>query len=480
MYRNLRLLALAGLAGTAQIAGADVFRFVALPDTQIYSENIFPDKDRFPPVTDARGTGQIFGAQTQWVVDNAERLNIRYVGHLGDIIQDGSDPAKAPTQWALAKDAMNKLLDADIPHGTVMGNHDDQHTGPYNQDYLTNFGPQVFAGRDWYTGSSPSGGGNYQLLEHEGQNIGFINFSIDQPQSEIDWANDIIINNRDTLFVLGTHRYMYDYKLFAGRYDEVNVTPLGTFQINNDGPVPGVVNPNFGQQLYEKVVQANDNVLMIHSGHFHSEWLRVADPAAEVQEQAIELLTDYQDARNGGDGWLRLYSIDIDEGTFGWETYSPTLDETRSTLHHFVETIQQAYVQRDQVMALLGFGSDAEYLGWLDTTLKDNPLVPDGFLTMHPDWNAAYFDAYLSDMFNGEVPEGFENILEWENLWLAAFAADPSNPLDFGNGVRSPSGELLINYDAFVTAVPLPGAAWLFAAAIIGTGIVGRRSKQAA
>ncbi|QDU71005.1 metallophosphoesterase [Mucisphaera calidilacus] len=434
-------------------AGAEVFRFVSLPDTQIYSENRFPSMS-FPPITDPAGTATIFSAQTQWIVDNAEAMNIRYVGHLGDIVQNAQDPARAPQEWANAKAAMDKLLDADIPHGTVMGNHDDEEHGEdYNAGYLANFGPQVFAGRSWYTDSSPGGGGNYQLMDHEGQKIGFLNFSIDQPQAEIDWANNIIRSNPDTLFVLGTHRYMYDYKLIAGRYNEENITPLGTFVVKENF-APGVPDGNYGQQMYEKLVVPNDNVFMLHAGHFHSEWMRLSGSFDSVVEETVEILTDYQDARNGGDGWMRIYEIDLESSTFSWKTYSPTLDEYRSTLHHFVETIQQAWIQRDQVKALLGFGSDAEYLGFLEANLKDNPLIPDNFLALHPDWDADYFNAYLADMFNvpngGSIPAGFENILEWENLWMLAFAADPTNPLDFSDGLRSPSGSLAVNYNAFV------------------------------
>jgi hypothetical protein len=467
---RLALLAATMLAGTS--AAAAPFRFVALPDTQVYSENRFPD-GRFPPVTDPAGTGHIFGDQTQWVVDNAAAKNIRYVGHLGDIVQNGDNPALAPAEWALAKAAMDKLLDADIPHGTVMGNHDDQHGPNYMADYLTNFGPQNYAGRDWYTAASPSGGANFVQLEQDGRKVGFLNFSIDQPQDEIDWANGIIKANPDTIFVVGTHRYLYDYKLFAGRYGETNVTPLGTFTLTEGRQLePGF---NTGQELFDEIVAANPNVLMIHAGHFHSEYLQVTG-TTDTRGQVIEILTDYQDARNGGDGWLRLYTLDFDAGTLGWETYSPTLDRQRSTLDHFVETIQQTYTASGAVMQLLGIPDYASYLAWLDANLKDNPLIPNGFLTQHPDWDAAYYNQYLSDMFNGSIPDGFDDIHEWENLWMLAFAADIMNPLDFSDGLRSPSGLLRVDYDAYrATPVPLPMTAPLLAAGLAALLVAARR-----
>ena len=54
------------VAVTVRVAAvqAEVFRFVSLPDTQVYSENRFPDGG-FPPVTDPNGTEHIFGDQTQ-------------------------------------------------------------------------------------------------------------------------------------------------------------------------------------------------------------------------------------------------------------------------------------------------------------------------------------------------------------------------------------------------------------------------------
>ena len=114
----------------AQTLRAEPFVFVSLPDTQVYAQNRFPDGGT-PAVTDTRGTGAIFFDQTQWIVDHAAERSIRYVGHLGDIVQDGNNL----DEWDRAKAAMDLLLDADIPHGTVMGNHDDtnQH-GHQNPD----------------------------------------------------------------------------------------------------------------------------------------------------------------------------------------------------------------------------------------------------------------------------------------------------------------------------------------------------------
>lgn len=78
--------------------------------------------------------------------------------------------------------------------------------------------------------------------------------------------------------------------------------------------------------------------------------------------------------------------------------------------------------QRRRFPDLLGFADDASYLAWLEANLKNNALVPDGFLAAHPDWDTTCYNDYLADMFDvpngGTITTGFDNNLEWENLWL--------------------------------------------------------------
>src|ERR1700693_4565394 len=62
----------------ASTIGPD-FTVVALPDTQYYSSSLYG------------GTPAMFNAQTQWIVNNQNSLNIAYVAHLGDMVQNGDN-----------------------------------------------------------------------------------------------------------------------------------------------------------------------------------------------------------------------------------------------------------------------------------------------------------------------------------------------------------------------------------------------------
>ncbi len=128
-----RLIAIAvTLALIAGVARAEVFTVVALPDTQCYSAGI------------NGGLPEMFTAQTNWIMQNQAAASIKYVAHLGDIVQNQDDL----TQWTNAKNSMGLLEASGVPFGTCMGNHDTHYGAGGAKDhdgtnYVANFGPDA-------------------------------------------------------------------------------------------------------------------------------------------------------------------------------------------------------------------------------------------------------------------------------------------------------------------------------------------------
>ena len=91
---------------------ASGFTIVVLPDTQYYSQ-LYPE---------------IFMAQTQWIVDHKDELNIVFVSHLGDIVQNND---RFEAEWQVADKAMS-MLDDVVAYGVLPGNHDMQLGGKAN------------------------------------------------------------------------------------------------------------------------------------------------------------------------------------------------------------------------------------------------------------------------------------------------------------------------------------------------------------
>lgn len=546
--KSLYLPALLTVAVAAP-SSADVFRWVAMPDAQFYADaqiqDVFPfaSSTTGTVVTDPRGTAAIYHDITQWIVDrNADAdpdNDIHYVQQLGDLTQNGNDSR----EWDISKSAMDKLAEADIVFGVAEGNHDcyfdfdncqddpnrekygaeDENGAPLSGSYHTNFlkffGPDsvhagtAFREQPWYR-SSPSGASNAQLLEFDGHKLGFINLSIGNPQAEVDWAIELIEAEPDRIFVLGAHMLNYDAAFLAGRETEVVSAPaLGIpptpffprtfepFPLYVAGDPVDTSDPanlgveiftytatgemgNFGQNVFDELTSRYPNVLMVHSGHNCGEYLR-ADGTNGAGNPVIEVLTDYQCALNGGDGWTRVYEFDFDSGELRYYTVSPRqgfandaivgprpadgFDTPRRTkMDAFVDYLHflYAFILPE---AIANFPEALEALGGLtddevaflkanalyESTLEEifvaalGPLDPDSatpsllFALEEFDDPAerAYYQAKLNVRFGGtdtvdRVPALWSDIGHFERAWLSFFSEDEG-------GVALQTGDLV-------------------------------------
>lgn len=134
---RIRLLAravaaLTALASNARaLADLEPFTLAVLPDTQGYS------------FAAAAGGLRLFELQTQWLAERRTSLNLRFVSHVGDIVDNGS----SIPQWQAAAAAMDRLRGV-VPHAVLPGNHDDAVVGKKASglaQYASYMGPGRFA-----------------------------------------------------------------------------------------------------------------------------------------------------------------------------------------------------------------------------------------------------------------------------------------------------------------------------------------------
>ncbi len=325
---------------SAGAAHAERFTIVALPDTQNYSKD-------FPAIYDA---------QMQWIVDNAEAENIVFVTHLGDIVNNADELQ----QWLNARGSHDILDAAGIPNGTAMGNHDNNGTlAPTLPDtsclaaggndpgrdcagsaYLTYFSPSRYDSEPWWGGSSPSGLSNYQLLELGAFRFLFLHLEVDPRLAEREWAQGVLDAHPNHLVLLTTHRYMYDYRVPASSPRLPQIPPVLSLIAGGrfTAVVHGLGQPLYYQssipadELFANFIAANQNIILVHCGHVDAELRQTSTNDAGLDVR--EILADFQSfSPNGGDGWLRLVTFDINDrsgvGSISVETYSPTRDEFR-------------------------------------------------------------------------------------------------------------------------------------------------------
>ena len=282
------------------------FTIIGLPDTQFYSEN------------DTNGDISTFIAQTQWIVNSKDSLNIVYVAHLGDCVQNGDTgdnflPGETPTnstEWDNASSAMYLLEDSSttgledgIPYGIAVGNHDQSDWGNPNGTttlYNTYFGVAHFSGRSYYGGHYSSNNDNHYDLFSVGA-LDFVVVYIEHrahsgDTSAVNWADSILSAYPDR------HGIIVNHKLLGSS---------GTFSSS-------------GTYIYGKA-RDNANLFLMLAGHVTGEE-RWTESRGGDSTDVVTLMSDYQGLANGGDGWLRIMRFSPADNKIYVKTYSPTLD----------------------------------------------------------------------------------------------------------------------------------------------------------
>lgn len=275
------------------------FSVVVLPDTQLYSEN----------------NPEYFHDQTRWVADHIQEENIKFVTHVGDIVQN-YDQAEA--EWEVADQAMGRL-DGLVPWGVAIGNHDydlGENGKPQRRAsaFLQWFGPDRFKEHQWFRGSHENGINSYQIFDAGIRSFLILHLESDVPDEIIQWAEGVLAEHPDLPAIVTTHIYLDD------RTRSRTAEPYMLGQAGNSG-----------EQIWQKFIRKNPQIFMVLCGHWATaggEWYQVSKN--EAGQDVYEVLADYQTRENGGDGWLRIIRFDEAEGKIWIKTYSPSLDRHES------------------------------------------------------------------------------------------------------------------------------------------------------
>jgi hypothetical protein len=303
--RNVWLTAIGLLAFIACLADVSMaekpadFSIVFLPDTQNYAES-FPET---------------YMGQTEWIKERTQPDNIKFVIHLGDIVQNQN---KREEEWKLA-DRAHQVLDGVVPYSMVPGNHDmgmvekriTRDTSLFNKY----FPPARFDKNAWYGGHfGDANDSNYCLFEAAGMKFLVLSLEMCPRDEVLDWASGVLNKHKDRRVIMATHCYM---------------RPDG--RDKNTSRAYGLVGAT-GVELWDKFIRKHENIFMATSGHVLGVGLQTN--ANDAGLPVHETLVDYQGLANGGNGWLRIMRFVPSENKIYIKAYSPLLDETNEDPAH--------------------------------------------------------------------------------------------------------------------------------------------------
>ena len=261
------------------------YTFVWMTDTQLYSES----------------APEVYEAMTKWISENADDKNIKFVFHTGDVVNQTNDSV----QWLRAGVAM-RSLDGSVPYSILAGNHDLTDSGNPYENFLLHFGADRFSGRIangdniWFYQNGEAGA---QIIDTGSQNYLVLALGVWPDEEMMAWADGILKEHSEIPAILTTHDYM-----------------------NKDG-----TRSETGDRLFDEIVRKNPNVHLVLCGHNHNAEYRqdgLDDDNDGITDRTVyQLLADYQETPNGGNGFMRLLTIDESEKRLTVSTYSPYLDQ---------------------------------------------------------------------------------------------------------------------------------------------------------
>lgn len=257
----------------------EAFRIVVLPDTQHLTVD-FPD---------------IFYSQMRWIRENHESLDIEFVLHVGDITHYND-----LTGWENAS-AGYELIDGAVPHAIAVGNHDMEFPGTMDTTYFNSYFPvSRYSSFDHFGGSYPEGkmDNSYHLFSAGG--IDWLVVSIRyQPSSDIiEWAGGVVEAFPNRTVIVVTHAF---------------VGPDG--EIGRDATY-----------LWNSFIRSHENISLVFNGHYTDAFSGRIETAGDAGNTIYGLFANYQKSFQGGQGYLRIITIDPDTASLSVETYSPWLD----------------------------------------------------------------------------------------------------------------------------------------------------------
>ena len=238
-------------------------------------------------------------------MDNRASENIVSTLHEGDLVQNGAlGDDQNQTEWDRADTAMDTLDTVPtLPYLAVIGNHDYDIKGadPANKiygasRYIEFFGPTRYSDRTWYGGASADATNHYMTFQGDGQDFLVLGLEWQPSDLAIGWAKNVINDHPGMPTIIVTHEYL---------------DTLGNFDGN-------------AQAVFDNLISPNPQVFMVLCGHNHGESQHVSTNAAG--KPVYEILADYQERANGGDGWMRLLTFKPNDNEIQFRTYSPTLD----------------------------------------------------------------------------------------------------------------------------------------------------------
>lgn len=259
----------------------------------------------------------------QWFHDSAAFYNTKAIIQLGDITNWGT-----VAQFITASNAFHHIDSTGIPYAAVIGNHDYDSMAFVSanvvnrivNNYNAYFGPSRYAGKPFYGGNYNNSNENFYIKFDAGSTKYMVIALEFLPRdSALVWAQRVLDSFPDRKTIIATHNYLS----FYGEKSQ-DTSTYTTIEYGITG--------NAGQAMWDKLIKKNPQIVMVACGHQIHKVLFI--PIVQrITEAGLygnvvnQILTNYQDDTNGGNGYFMRITISPSTGKAYMRMFSPTLKQ---------------------------------------------------------------------------------------------------------------------------------------------------------
>ena len=195
-----------------------------------------------------------------WILENKNKKNIRYVMGLGDITDSynksyATHNSDTAAEWAWAYSQISRL-GGQIPYSVVRGNHDNEEY--FDRYFVNDAYMNQFKDTDGYGCFYDEGSARNAYTKFEVGTEKYLLLLLDDNPTDpvLEWANEVVRRNPDYRVIINTHTYL----AFTG--DLVDDSATYSYATKNlyEGE-------NNGVQMWEKLVSKHENIFLVLCGH---------------------------------------------------------------------------------------------------------------------------------------------------------------------------------------------------------------------
>lgn len=252
--------------------------------------------DTITIIPDSQYMGQyhpvIVDDMIKWCAEQKNALNIKSILHVGDISEESERG-----QFEAGIRAFSYAKEAQIPFMVTIGNHDARNDGNAFFEYFGRHCYKEFK-NIIFDDDSGSGAIEFELSEKK---VIAVNINGYRLQKSLAWCDNIIKEKKLPTIIFSHDIYYGDKK-------------------------GGITKTKIGRVIFDELVDKNHTIFLVIAGHHFDVGHSITKNG--VGKDVLNILTNYQNYPNGGNGYLQLVEFDFSKNKFNVATYSPWVANT--------------------------------------------------------------------------------------------------------------------------------------------------------